>query len=269
MQSTIFYTFKPKFNSTFVNIRIYTNHTIDQSIIKQLITDLPANKDVLVEGKRNVIKKASYNGAAVTIKQFKRLNFLKAIIYTYFRENKAKRSFEYAAYLLEHGILTPKPYAYVEVRNALGLLSECYYVCELIRYDFTIREIIHDPLFPDREKVLEGFTEFSFKLHEADVNFLDHSPGNTLIVKDGDHYKFYLIDLNRMKFQKMSLEDRMNNLKKLWFSKDMIRLISKKYEQLSGLSATELSAELLKKTNSFKKKIYRKKYLKRKLKGIF
>jgi hypothetical protein len=72
-----------------------------------------------------------------------------------------------------------------------------------------------------------------------------------------------------MKFQKMSLQDRMNNLKKLWFSKDMIRLISKKYEQLSGFSAAELSEELLKKTNQFKKKIYRKKYLKRKLKGIF
>lgn len=269
MQSTIFYTFKPKFNSTFVNISIYTNHNIDQGIIKQLITALPSNKNVLVEGKRNVIKKASYNDAPITIKQFKKLNFVKAVIYTYFRENKAKRSFEYAKYLLEHDILTPEPYAYVEVKNSFGLLCECYYVCQLIQYDFTIREIIHDPLFPKREKILEGFTEFSFKLHEANVNFLDHSPGNTLIVKNGDEFKFYLIDLNRMKFQKMSLEDRMDNLKKLWFSKDMIRLISKKYEELSGLSAVSLSEELLKRTNQFKKKIYRKKYLKRKLKGIF
>jgi hypothetical protein len=36
-------------------------------------------------------------------------------------------------------------------------------------------------------------------MHEASINFLDHSPGNTLIVKKSEgKYDFYLVDLNRM-----------------------------------------------------------------------
>jgi len=54
-------------------------------------------------------------------------------------------------------------------------------------------------------------------MHEARVNFLDHSPGNTLVTKRGEgNYDFYLIDLNRMKFQNLSIEDRMDNFKKMW-----------------------------------------------------
>jgi hypothetical protein len=37
-------------------------------------------------------------------------------------------------------------------------------------------ELIHDPLFPDRKNILEQFTEFTFRMHEASINFLDHSP---------------------------------------------------------------------------------------------
>jgi hypothetical protein len=162
--------------------------------------------------------------------------------------------------------LTPFPIAYIENRSRLGLLRDSYYVSQQIDYDFTIRELIHDPLFPDRNVILEQFTEFTFKMHEAKVNFLDHSPGNTLIVKKASgQYEFYLIDLNRMNFKNLSIEERMDNFKKMWLSKKMVKVIAKAYARLSGEPEEKLHAILLEKTLQFKRKITKKKYLKRKI----
>ena len=98
------------------------------------------------------------------------------------------------------------------------------------------------------------------------MNFLDHSPGNTLIINNGNkNYDFYLIDLNRMKFEKLSIKKRMDNFKKMWLSKLMVQIISKKYAQLSHQSAAELQIILMEKSQQFKREITRKKYVKRKI----
>jgi hypothetical protein len=75
-----------------------------------------------------------------------------------------------------------------ENRNR-SVLSESYYICD--KSNMILQsELIHDPLFPDRKNILEQFTEFTFRMHEASINFLDHSPGNTLIVKKGKSILF-------------------------------------------------------------------------------
>ena len=168
--------------------------------------------------------------------------------------------------MTDHDILTPFPIAYIEDRNSLGILKDSYYICQQIDYDFTIRELIHDPLFSERNVILEQFAEFTFKMHEAKINFLDHSPGNTLVVKtDSGNYEFYLIDLNRMNFQNLSIEKRMDNFKKMWLSKTMVKVIARAYAKLSNESEEKLHAILLEKTTQFKRKITKKKYLKRKI----
>jgi hypothetical protein len=45
-----------------------------------------------------------------------------------------------------------------------------YYICDQVEYDFTIRELIHDP-FVRPKSILEQFTEFTFRMHEASINF--------------------------------------------------------------------------------------------------
>jgi len=167
---------------------------------------------------------------------------------------------------LDNTIKTPFPIAFVEERTKFGLLGNSFYFCEQIDYDFTIRELIHDPLFPERDLIVEQFAAFTFKLHEAKINFLDHSPGNTLIVNNGNEkYDFYLIDLNRMKFESMSIEKRMDNFKKMWLSKQMIKVVAKKYAALSNESEEKIHAILLEKSTQFKRKTAKKKYLKRRL----
>ncbi|WP_366184509.1 lipopolysaccharide kinase InaA family protein [Flavobacterium ovatum] len=236
-----------------------------EMLISQLVDYFFSSGDMIVEGSRNTIKSNDLDGEVVNIKFFQKPGLFKSIIYSFFRSTKAKRSYDYANYLLEHDIPTPLPVAYIENYNSLGLLQDSFYICQQIDYDFTIRELIHNPLFPERNNILEQFAAFTYKMHESKVNFLDHSPGNTLIVKKGEgDYDFYLIDLNRMKFERMSIEKRMDNFKKMWLSKTMVKVIAKAYSKLSGHPEAQLHQILLDKTKAFKGKITRKKYLKRK-----
>ena len=57
----------------------------------------------------------------------------------------------------------------------------------------------------------------------------------------------------------------MDNFKKMWLSKTMVKVIAKTYAQLSNESEEKLQSILLEKTNQFKRKITKKKYLKRKI----
>ena len=249
-----------------MQIIIHPKYKHQENSILQLVESFFNEGDLIVKGSRNTIKSNKLGDEKVNIKFFQKPGLLKSVIYSFFRSTKAKRSFDYANYLLEHNIPTPFPIAYIEKHNSIGLLQDSYYICQQIDYDFTIRELIHDPLFPERNVILEQFTDFTFKMHEANVNFMDHSPGNTLVVKkDYGKYDFYLIDLNRMKFENLSIEARMDNFKKMWLSKTMVKVVAKAYSKLINQPEEKLHAILLEKTTQFKRKITKKKYLKRKL----
>ena len=248
-------------------IILHPKYKDQEKAILQLVETFFNEGDLIVKGSRNTIKSNVLGREKVNIKYFKKPGALKSVIYSFFRSTKAKRSFDYANYLLDNNIPTPFPIAYIEERNSFGLLGDSYYVSEQIDYDFTIRELIHDPLFPERNIILEDFAEFTFHMHEARVNFLDHSPGNTLVTKrSAGNYDFHLIDLNRMQFEDLSIEARMDNFKKMWLSRMMVKVIAKKYAELSGQPEEKLLAILLKKTIQFKRKITKKKWLKRQIK---
>lgn len=249
-----------------MKIILHSKYKNQENSILQLVTGFLTEGDLIVKGTRNIIKSNFLGEEKVNIKFFQKPGWFKSIIYSFFRSTKAKRSYDYANYLIEHNILTPFPIAHIENRSRLGLLKDSYYISKHIDYDFTIRELIHDPLFPERNVILEQFAEFTFKMHEAKVNFLDHSPGNTLVVKkDSGKYEFYLIDLNRMNFKNLSIEERMDNFKKMWLSKTMVKVIAKAYAELSNQPEEKLHTILLEKTLQFKRKITKKKYLKRKI----
>ena len=68
-----------------------------------------------------------------------------------------------------------------------------------------------------------------------------------------------------MKFEDLSIEKRMDNFKKMWLSKQMIKVVAKKYAALSNESEEKIHTILLEKSTQFKRKTARKKYLKRKV----
>ena len=202
---------------------------------KQKLESIINNFDSYIggEGNRNIIKIIKYNDLILNIKAFKIPNFINKIVYNFFRKSKAKRSFEYANKLTERGIGTPKPLAYFEFKTLL-FFNKSFYVSEHLDYDMTYRELTKDFNIPDYDKILRAFTRFTFTLHQKGINFLDHSPGNTLIKKNVDTYDFYLVDLNRMDFGELDFETRIKNFSKLTIYKSMVEVMSDEYAKCSG-----------------------------------
>lgn len=217
-----------------------------------------------IKDARNTLKLFQLNDELVNIKSFKIPNFVNQIVYKFFRKGKAQRSFEYAEKLKELEIGTPQPIAYYENSSAL-LFKRSFYVSEQLEYDLTYRELIHDFNYPDHENILRAFTRFTFNLHEKSIHFLDHSPGNTLIRKVKDGYAFFLVDLNRMKFEPMNFEARMKNFARLSKFKNMIEIMSDEYALASREKYTKVHQAMLQSVNEFRDKIDRKKRLKKKL----
>jgi len=217
------------------------------------------------DGNRNVIKTKVIDGVTVNVKSFRTPNLVNKFVYRFFRKSKAQRSFEYAQYLENNDIGTPKPFGYFENSNGLSF-KDSYYASAHLNADLTYRELTTDLNYPNHDAILRAFTRFSYQLHQKGINFLDHSPGNTLIELNNGDYKFYLVDLNRMKFGEMNFETRMKNLSKLTIHESMIKVMSSEYAKVSGEDETMIFNTMWKKTQDFQSQFYRKKRIKKKLK---
>lgn len=213
---------------------------------------------------RNSLKLFETNDLTLNIKSFKVPNIVNQIVYKYFRKSKAQRSYEYANRLTELGVGTPQPIAYFEFTNPF-LFRNSYFVSEQLDSDLTFRELTTDLNYPEHEIILRSFTRFTFELHEKGINFLDHSPGNTLISKKGNHYEFALVDLNRMEFKTMDFERRIKNLSRLTIKDQLVKVMSDEYAKLYNVSYDEVYSGLWNEINIFQNKIKRKKLLKKKL----
>jgi len=181
--------------------------------------------------KRNTIKVFEVGDSEWNVKSFQVPHLINRFAYKYIRKSKARRSYEHGKILLEKGILTPQPISYVEYSNLVGI-THSFFISENLHYDFTFGDLI-DQAFPDRVNALEQFAEFTYRLHENEIHHFDHSKGNTLMCQRSKGvYDFYLIDLNRMKFEKMTYEKRINNFNRLSLTPDMIAIIGNKYASL-------------------------------------
>ena len=233
--------------------------------VKHFIDAFNAEGTLFVKGSRNTIKLFDLGDKILNIKAFKSPNFINKIVYKYFRKSKARRSFEFASILKQKGIGTPEPVAYSENFDLIGL-KDSYYACEHLECDLTYRELVETD-YPDSENILRQFTRFTYDMHEKGIEFLDHSPGNTLIVNNGNgNYSFYLVDLNRMKFHKsLNFNTRMKNLSKLTPREDMIAIMSNEYALISGEDEVKIFELMWQLTQEFQYRFYRKKRIKKRL----
>jgi hypothetical protein len=235
------------------------------SLIKNFDT---ADGKLIGDGKRNKVKFFILNNGLLNIKSFKIPVLINKIIYRYFRKSKARRSFEHAQILLMKNIGTPEPVAFYEQYSFSGL-GKSYYLSEHINNDLTFRELITTPHLADHETILRQFTHFCFELHEKGIEFLDHSPGNTLIKKISDgKFRFYLVDLNRMRFHKsINFHQRMKNLQRLTTKKEIIKVMSNEYAKWYNKPEEIIFKMLWYKTTTFATRYARKKEFKKKLRA--
>ena len=250
-----------------INVNYNPKFSNLSDILNEIFVNFNSKGKILVNGQRNAIKLFEVEGITLNIKSFKKPNLINKIVYRYFRKSKARRSFEFASKLMEMQIGTPQPVAFFENYDFIGL-KESYYACQHLENVFEFREIVQNEAFENRDFIIRKFTQFTFEMHEKGIEFLDHSPGNTLIRKNTDgSYSFFLVDLNRMQFHEtIDFKTRMKNLSKITHKKDMIAVMSNEYAKLSNGDETTIFETMWGLTADFQYRFHRKKRIKKKLK---
>ncbi|MGW1455404.1 lipopolysaccharide kinase InaA family protein [Salegentibacter agarivorans] len=231
--------------------------------IEAIVFNFKKKGEMLVDGKRNKIKTFDLDGKKVNVKSFKIPNALNKFAYRFFRKSKAERSFIYAHHLLSKDIGTPYPIAYAEETSAFSFLRS-FYLSEQLSYDLTFRDI--DLNKPGHEAILRAFTRFIFELHEKKIEFLDNSPGNTLIRLNDGNPQFFLVDLNRMNFKALNFSERMKNFSRLTQEKEVVRIMANEYAKQIDKNEEEVFEAMWFYIRKFQESFVRKKAFKKKFK---
>ena len=217
------------------------------------ITDLPRRlngQGVVLHAGRNLIKKVvltSPDGEPieVAVKAFRVPARLRGFVYAHLRPSKARRSYEYAEKLRELGIGTPDPVACIEYEDA-GCLRESYYLCRYWPADIDLMEVLYrgDASGLDTDSLLARLARFTYLQHENGVLHLDYNPGNILARAAGASFEFALVDLNRLRFKPLGMNDRMSGLIRLTTSVDYLRIIGREYAGMIGEDPKRFCREL-------------------------
>ena len=243
---------------------IHKNFKEYESFLDDIIENFDTKGEPYGNQDRNALKLFELNSKTLNVKSFRVPNFINQFVYRFFRKSKAQRSFEYAKWLQSLDIGTPNPVAYYQYTTPF-LFKKSYYISQQQDCDITYRELTTNLNYPDHEMILRAFTRFTFILHEKKVNFLDHSPGNTLIKKEGEDYHFFLVDLNRMEFKEMDFETRIKNFAKLTTHESIVRTMSDEYAKCIDRDPLEVFNLMWKFTQDFQQRFWRRRRLKNKI----
>lgn len=219
-------------------IRIEINPTYQH--LSDWIGQLPevfAHQGTILYDARNQIRLLSGpDGQMYCVKRYHQPSLLNRIIYTWLRSPKAQRAYENALRLQQRCIPTPAPIAYLLCFQ--GLITESYLVTEACPlshslYDMGLkREVIE-------QDMLREFGTLCARLHEQGVLHKDFSPGNILYDRVNGEWQFSIVDINRMRFQPISLQQGCRNMERLWGTQDMFDTIADAYAQTRHADAAE------------------------------
>lgn len=181
---------------------------------------------------RNIIKVMSLGSLRVNVKSFKPPHILNRYVYAWLRKSKAERSFRVALRLLEKDILTPDPIAYIVYREKMGI-TRSYYISVQQECDYVLKDmLIQRP--PDVLDLFRQYVRYVYELQRKGVFFVDLNVGNTLICRNGGAPLFYLVDLNRTKFKKVSHREGMANFCRIDLWEPDLQFLIEEYCGLTG-----------------------------------
>ena len=98
-----------------------------QEEIEKIPAAFKKELDVVYDG-RNILKRMGLGSVDVVVKSFKQPHIINRIVYSFFRQSKAARSYIYSMKIQQYGFNTPEPIAMIE-QHQNGLLSHSYYIC--------------------------------------------------------------------------------------------------------------------------------------------
>lgn len=202
---------------------------------------------VLIYKGRNELKEFERNGVMVIVKSYQLPHFINRIVYNTFRASKAKRSYEYAVMLRKLGIGSPQPIGFYSTGTRL-LFGRSYFVCLKSECPYTYRDFANRT-FERQEDILRAIARTTARLHEHGILHKDYSAGNILFKEMLNDIRVEIIDLNRMRFGKVNMEEGCKNFERLPGSHDMLAILADEYAKERNFEA-EKCLELIERAHS-------------------
>lgn len=205
----------------------------------------------VIYDKRNQLRViVAPDGTLVNAKRYCKTHLVNRVVYSLgIRQPKGLRAFTYPTRLLERGIDTPEPIAYIEQRTC-GLLGLSYFVSVQSPLKHTLYEF-GDAKEGTYEEIAEALGRFTATMHDREVLHLDYSPGNILWDKDDEGYHFAVVDINRMRFGPVPLKVGCAALCRLWGPKRFIELVARSYAASRGYNQDEAVALTMRARTAF------------------
>ena len=217
------------------------------------IARLPQSLDhcgVTLHSGRNLVKRLSITtpegeSIQVVVKAFAVPARPRGFIYAHLRSSKALRCMSNATRLLEKGVDTPDPIACIEFHE-FGCLRRSHYVSRYWHHDYDLTALLYRGASRGQQThaLLEHLAAFTAAQHDLGVMHLDYNPGNILVRARRDGFDFALVDLNRLRFKQLGLDDRICGLARLTTIVDYLRVIGRRYAMLYGVDPDDFCRRL-------------------------
>jgi len=200
------------------------------------------SRDMVFRNNRNTIEKITVENTPLVIKKYKRPTLFNCAVYTFLRKTKAQRSFEYAFRLKDNGVSTAEPVAYIEIKEK-GVFHTGYFISEYL--DDELLNTIENYDIQTKDKLIEDFSHFTVSLHEKGILHMDYNSSNILFRREGDDFRFSLIDINRIHFGYLTRRKCLKGLKTMGFELPTLVRIAERYAELRGWNPDIFTGALL------------------------
>lgn len=194
---------------------------------------------------RNELKIFERDGTKLVVKSYQIPHLLNRIIYGTFRSSKAERAYRYAELLNKIGVCSPAPVGYYFVKTGF-LFGHSYFVSLKSECPYSYRDFAKSS-FARQDDILRAIARVTATLHEHGILHKDYSAGNILFKENTDgEIHVEIIDLNRMRFGKVSMEEGCRNFERLPGSAEMIAVMADEYARCRGFEADKCRELIMK-----------------------
>ena len=205
------------------------------NFIKVLPVYFKNDRGKVIHSGRNELREFHYKGKDLVVKSYCKPNFINQIAYGLFRSSKAQRSYEYAEMLLKMGIGSPQPVGYYTERSGL-LFKRSYFACLKSECPYIYTDLVKNH-FEHETEILKAIAHTTAQLHENGCIHKDYSRGNILFKETPEGVKVEIIDLNRIRFRKISMEEGCKNFDRLPGKEAWWKIMSEVYAKERGFDA--------------------------------
>ena len=252
---------------TVINSKYKNNHDICQ-LMSRLPSAFENGEGELIYDKRNKLRRFCLaDGTVIIVKKYKHPNLFQQICYSTFWSNKAKKSSFFADYLINIGIDTPVPIAYVTYKR-LGIVCEYYLVTSEVQgvgSNILMKKMEETNDTEGMATLASAITSLLARLHENGFLHGDSNLSNFICIKSDEGYELSVIDINRSKIlnRPATYKECIRNLRRTSHIHSILTVLAKTYAKHRGWDETKVANDVISELTKFEKQKARSRSLKK------